>query len=113
MKKYKRLIHWEGKVVTELSLNGTSRIRSRKRGRAVREGTVCAESDKQSLGMEQRLRWRGMQETGKKGRKGLITEGLGFCDCQPPGSEEPVSGFKKPCGIRRFVSSVRDGQEGE
>lgn len=26
MKKYKRLIHWEGKVATELSLNGPSRI---------------------------------------------------------------------------------------
>ena len=26
MKKYKRLIHWEGKVVMELSLNGVSRI---------------------------------------------------------------------------------------
>lgn len=78
MKKYKRLIHWEGKVVTELSLNGTSRIRSRKRGRAVREGTVCAESDKQSLGMEQRLRWRGMQETRQEGEEGANHGGPGL-----------------------------------
>ena len=50
---------------------------------------------------------------GKKRRKGLITEGPGFYHCQPPGNEKPVSGFKKPCGIRRFVKQCAGWVGGE
>ena len=35
-------------------------------------------------------------------------EGLGFYICRPPGNEKPVSGFKNPCGIRRFVKQCAD-----
>lgn len=79
MNKYKRLIHWEGKVVMELSLNGVSRIslgkeaepqkrQSCERAQSVQRTTshLCGWSRGCSGG-------RTMRQC-KKGRKALITE---------------------------------------
>lgn len=82
MNKYKRLIHWEGKVVMELSLNGVSRIslgkeaerdppqkrQSCERAQSVQRTTSCL------CGWSRGCSRGRTRRQGKKGRKALITE---------------------------------------